>query len=120
MPQTLPATVLDSSPVPVPQLAAAPAQPTAIGPDGFSEYELRAMMLRLHRSGPPEHGETQSLLGRRSVPPEIRDGRGQARTAVEADPTAVRPEADRFAPGRGAADRLRAQDYSAENGAIAC
>jgi signal transduction histidine kinase len=36
------------------------------GPDGLSETELRAMMLRLHRAGPPERSPLSRRLGNRS------------------------------------------------------
>jgi len=46
------------------EVAAAPPERTAVGPDGFTEEQLRMMMLRLHRSAPGEGpGERRSGQG---------------------------------------------------------
>jgi signal transduction histidine kinase len=88
--------------------AAVPLERTAVGPDGFTEEQLRTMMLRLHRSAPDERpGErpaerpdarpdsrwSERIGGR------IRAGTGYRPGAPAAQAAEGRPGPSRTAPG---------------------
>ena len=92
----------------------------AVGPDGFSEMELRSMMLRLHRNGPPQRGQDRvrertperSPLGRRL----------NYRSAAMGDPGHGFGLAGSGVPALAGQDKGQghgAQDVAAK-GAIAC
>ena len=103
---------------PVASIAVGTEQVAAIGPDGFSEAELRAMMLRLHRTSLPDQGEAQSLLDRRDFAPELPDRR-QERSQQGVSPVANHLQPDAIPTDRIAPDRVRTKIYSATEGAIA-
>ena len=63
--QVTPGAPLTSSFAHLPPLPASPVEPPPIGPDGFSEQELRSMMLRLHRTGASDQGHAKSMPNRR-------------------------------------------------------
>lgn len=86
-----------------PRTVDAPRSHAAIGPDGFSETELRAMMLRLHRS---------------SSAPEAAGEEAVRSEAVRSE--ALQTERTPGRRGAGAGSRFESDNYSAVKGAIAC
>lgn len=114
-------------------LLAQPARETPrepVGPDGFSEAELRAMMLRLHRTGPQERSPLSRRLGERR-PAEAKPAAGRETDRAERDHgfglhgTAA-PAAPAPGPGTSGAAanhagwNRAAQQEAASKGAIAC
>ncbi len=80
-----------------------------VGPDGFSEGELRAMMLRLHRSGPPERSPLSRRLNNRPTGTREADrGYGVAGSPLYG------------IPSYGVLRNDPAQQETATKGAIAC
>ena len=120
------ATALKPLSKPSRPIPADPSLPTTIGPDGFSEQELRSMMLRLHRTAPSSQGYVQSLLERRQAAPEVAADGDVSGFQPETHPSASRvPE--RFGPRKVLAEQQSASNdiYSANpgtevKGAIAC
>ena len=102
----LPEIILASPLAATPPLAHESVLPVAIGPDGFSEDELRAMMLRLHRTGTSDQSYVQSLFDRRHAQPETSRGVGLATLERRFDPVANSVAAQRFGPARVTEDRL--------------
>ena len=103
-----PSEIILASPLAAtPPLPDEPVLPAAIGPDGFSEDELRAMMLRLHRTGTSDQSYVQSLFDRRHAQPETSRGVGVATLEQRLNPVANSVAAQRFAPARVTEDRLR-------------
>jgi len=115
-PPVAPETALRPSPMAAQPALESPSPQVAVGPDGFSEVELRAMMLRLHRQGPqPERAQKDSSLNGRSAPPYGPDRPGPVASASGNGPAPIRFEAARSDVGRPEPD-----NYSAVKGAIAC
>ena len=128
----LPEIILASPLAATPPLPDESVLPAAIGPDGFSEDELRAMMLRLHRTGTSDQSYVQSLFDRRHAQPETSRGVGVATLEQRLNPAANSAAAQRFGPARVTEDRLRSDitiqpaiatpeiTNPARKGAIAC
>ncbi len=115
-------TVEVSGPV-IPQVQAVSVElatsPGAVGPDGFSEAELRMMMLRLHRSSPPLGRFEDETGSRREAfqgnPQRYFSTSGEAAGAQEQGSALERIEDSRFR-----VQRLSQDTYAAVKGAIAC
>jgi hypothetical protein len=139
-PEVTASRIAEASATPPANLRGVKVAADDVGPDGFSESDLRAMMLRLHRTGPQERGPLGRSLGE-WMPPEVRSSserqtNGRKVGSGEADRGFSMPESGALGPdipGTGALGTgalgigalgtglsISARQERAAKGAIAC